>query len=64
MLDTYGGQSGSPTWIFAEDRRYPGSYRHYVVGVRGYGGCPNSCIRVQYPVAKMWNYWASLHLNQ
>lgn len=39
MLDTYGGQSGSPTW------RYLNNQRH-AVGIHAYGGCPNSSTRI------------------
>ena len=39
MLDTAGGQSGSPTW------RYLNGQRH-AVGVHAYGGCPNSSTRI------------------
>ena len=39
MLDTYGGQSGSPTW------RYINGQRH-AVGIHAYGGCPNSSTRI------------------
>jgi len=39
MLDTYGGQSGSPTW------RYQSGQRH-AVGIHAYGGCPNSSTRI------------------
>ena len=33
MLDTYGGQSGSPTWRFLNDQRH-------AVSIHAYGGCP------------------------
>jgi len=39
MLDTYGGQSGSPTWRFQSDQRH-------AVGIHAYGGCPNSATRI------------------
>lgn len=39
MLDTYGGQSGSPTWRFLNGQRH-------AVGVHAYGGCPNSATRI------------------
>lgn len=43
MLDTYGGQSGSPTW------RYNNGQRH-AVGIHAYGGCPNKSTRIIRPV--------------
>lgn len=39
MLDTYGGQSGSPVWRYINGKRY-------AVGIHGYGGCPNKAIRI------------------
>ncbi len=39
MLDTYGGQSGSPTWRYANGQRH-------AVGIHAYGGCPNSSTRI------------------
>lgn len=39
MLDTYGGQSGSPTWRFLNGQRH-------AVGIHAYGGCPNSATRI------------------
>jgi glutamyl endopeptidase len=39
MLDTYGGQSGSPTWRFQNNQRH-------AVGIHAYGGCPNSSTRI------------------
>jgi len=39
MLDTYGGQSGSPTWRFQSGQRHS-------VGIHAYGGCPNSSTRI------------------
>ena len=39
MLDTYGGQSGSPTWRLANGQRH-------AVGIHAYGGCPNSSSRI------------------
>ncbi|MCK6497978.1 MAG: serine protease [Nitrospira sp.] len=39
MLDTYGGQSGSPTWRFQNGQRH-------AVGIHAYGGCPNSSTRI------------------
>ncbi len=51
MLDTYGGQSGSPTWV--------GGGAGTAVGVHGYGGCPNKCIRAQGYVLQRWAEWRS-----
>ena len=39
LLDSYGGQSGSPVWRYVDSGRY-------VVGVHGYGGCPNKAVRI------------------
>jgi len=39
MLDTYGGQSGSPVWRLLNGQRH-------AVGVHAYGGCPNSATRI------------------
>ena len=39
MVDTYGGQSGSPVW------RYLNGQRH-AIGVHAYDGCPNSATRI------------------
>ncbi|MGE3313268.1 MAG: serine protease [Limisphaerales bacterium] len=39
MLDTYGGQSGSPTWRFLNGQRH-------AIGIHAYGGCPNSSTRI------------------
>jgi glutamyl endopeptidase len=39
MLDTYGGQSGSPTWRYQNGQRQ-------AVGIHAYGGCPNSSTRI------------------
>jgi len=44
MIDTAGGQSGSPVWRYS-----PGRGR-YAVGIHGYGGCPNSAVRITRPV--------------
>ena len=53
MLDTKGGQSGSPVYIKQGSKRQ-------VVGVHGYGGCPNKCIRVQGYVLTRWSEWSRL----
>jgi V8-like Glu-specific endopeptidase len=39
MIDTMGGQSGSPTWRTLSGKRH-------AVGVHAYGGCPNSSTRI------------------
>src|SRR5829696_62542 len=39
MLDTFGGQSGSPTWRYLDGQRH-------AVGIHAYGGCPNSSTRI------------------
>jgi len=47
MIDTYGGQSGSPVWTGSK----------LVAGVHGYGGCPNAAVRVQGYVLQRWGEW-------
>lgn len=51
MIDTAGGQSGSPVWINEGGDRL-------VVGVHGYGGCPNSAIRCTSDVTLNWANWS------
>lgn len=52
MLDTYGGQSGSPTWRFVNNQRH-------AVGVHAYGGCPNSSTRITSAVFNNMKNWRS-----
>lgn len=52
MIDTAGGQSGSPTW------RYKNGKRH-AVGVHAYGGCPNKSTRIIRPVFDNMKSWKS-----
>ncbi|MGY0780604.1 V8-like Glu-specific endopeptidase [Azospirillum brasilense] len=40
MVDSMGGQSGSPTWHRQENNNV------LSVGIHGYGGCPNSAARI------------------
>ncbi len=54
MIDTAGGQSGSPTYV----RQGNGGF---VVGVHGYGGCPNKCVRVQGSVLQRWAEWRQMN---
>lgn len=53
MLDTAGGQSGSPTW------RYSGGKRH-AIGVHAYGGCPNKSTRISKSVFNNMTSWKKL----
>lgn len=53
MADTNRGHSGSPVWIINKSS-------YYVTGVHSYGGCPNSCIRVQGYVLDRWREWGAL----
>jgi V8-like Glu-specific endopeptidase len=53
MLDTFGGQSGSPVWRFANGQRH-------AVGVHAYGGCPNSATRIVQPVFDNMLAWRNL----
>lgn len=50
MIDTEGGQSGSPVWINSGSNRVS-------VGVHARGGCPNSAIRCVEDVARNWTDW-------
>ncbi len=53
MLDTYGGQSGSPTW------RYRNGQRH-AVGIHAYGGCPNKSTRITSAVFNNMKNWKNI----
>jgi len=53
MLDTKGGQSGSPIYISQGSSRM-------AVGVHGYGGCPNKCVKVQGYMFQRWGEWSRL----
>jgi len=53
MLDTFGGQSGSPVWRFLNGQRH-------AVGVHAYGGCPNSATRIVKPVFDNMMAWRVL----
>jgi glutamyl endopeptidase len=53
MLDTYGGQSGSPVWRFLNNQRH-------AVGIHAYGGCPNSATRINTPVYNNMLAWRNL----
>jgi len=50
MVDTYGGQSGSPVWRSLNGQRH-------AVGVHAYGGCPNSATRITLPVYNNMLAW-------
>jgi V8-like Glu-specific endopeptidase len=53
MLDTFGGQSGSPVWRLANGQRH-------AVGVHAYGGCPNSATRIVAAVFNNMLAWRAL----
>lgn len=53
MLDTYGGQSGSPTWRLLNGQRH-------AIGIHAYGGCPNSSTRITTEVYNNMLAWRSL----
>jgi glutamyl endopeptidase len=53
MIDTIGGQSGSPVW------RYLNGERH-VIGIHAYGGCPNSATRINSPVFNNIMAWRNI----
>jgi V8-like Glu-specific endopeptidase len=50
MIDTYGGQSGSPVWTKIDDKRV-------AVGIHVRGGCPNQATRIRKPVFDMMMHW-------
>lgn len=53
MIDTFGGQSGSPVWRFLNNQRH-------AVGIHAYGGCPNSATRIILPVFNNMLAWRNL----
>jgi len=53
MLDTYGGQSGSPVWRLCNGQRH-------AVGIHAYGGCPNSATRIVQAVFDNMLAWRNL----
>lgn len=53
MIDTVGGQSGSPVWRFLNGQRQ-------AVGVHAYGGCPNSATRITRPVFDNMLAWRNI----
>lgn len=53
MLDTFGGQSGSPVWRLLNGQRH-------AVGIHAYGGCPNSATRINGEVFNNMNAWRAL----
>lgn len=53
MVDTFGGQSGSPVWRLLNGQRH-------AVGVHAYGGCPNSATRITLPVFNNMLAWKNL----
>ncbi len=50
MIDTAGGQSGSPTWRFSKGKRH-------VIGIHAYGGCPNKSTRITKSVYANMQSW-------
>lgn len=53
MIDTFGGQSGSPVWRLQNGQRH-------AVGVHAYGGCPNSATRITLPVYNNMLAWRNI----
>ncbi|BCU10608.1 MAG: serine protease [Microcystis sp. M048S1] len=53
MIDTYGGQSGSPVWRLLNGERH-------AVGVHAYGGCPNSATRITTEVFNNMLAWRNI----
>lgn len=50
MVDTFGGQSGSPVWRLSNGQRQS-------VGVHAYGGCPNGATRITQAVFNNMMAW-------
>ncbi|NEO78090.1 serine protease [Moorena sp. SIO4G3] len=50
MLDTYGGQSGSPIWRLQDGQ-------HHVVGIHGHAGFENSAVRITKSVFDNISAW-------
>ncbi len=57
MLDTEIGSSGSPVFLKNQEL-------YEVVGVHTRGGCPNSALKVNNNVIKIWNQWKQESIYQ
>jgi len=55
MLDTAGGQSGAPSWLY-----FPQNDQRHSVGIHAYGGCPNGSTRINKPVFQNLLNWKKL----
>jgi V8-like Glu-specific endopeptidase len=55
MLDSAGGQSGSPTWRVSRGKRH-------AIGIHAYGGCPNKSTRINSPVFNNMQKWKRMGL--
>ena len=53
MMDTAGGQSGSPTWRNREGKRH-------AIGIHAYGGCPNKSTRINKSVFNNMKKWKNV----
>jgi V8-like Glu-specific endopeptidase len=53
LIDTFGGQSGSPTWRYRDGKRH-------AVGVHAYGGCPNKSTRIIKPMYDNMIKWKNV----
>lgn len=53
MIDTFGGQSGCPTWRLQSGDRQ-------AVGIHAYGGCPNSATRIVTEVFNNMMTWRNI----
>lgn len=53
MLDTFGGNSGSPTWRTRNGKRH-------AVGIHNYGGCPNKSTRINKSVYDNMLRWKNI----
>jgi len=54
MIDTNGGQSGSPVW------QLKNKTQRYAVGIHGYGGCPNKAVRITKSVFDNMLKWKNI----
>lgn len=52
MIDTFGGQSGSPVWRYSSKTR-----TRHVVGIHNYGGCDNKASRVTTGLHRLMQRW-------
>jgi glutamyl endopeptidase len=58
MLDTFGGESGSPVFALKSGTDWSSGPNVWAVGVHGYGGCPNKAVRMTQSVTNDYLHWA------